>query len=105
MSETLNRHTLTEAVAKNCLITSSKAEEVLQVVFDEFESAFLKGRIVRFAGFGTFLVKKQKARSRYNFSTGGKINVPEKKTISFLPSKKVLEKLNDSLNDEKTPIE
>ena len=94
MGQTLNRHSLTEAIAKNCLLTSSKSEEVLRVVFAEIESALLLGKSVKFSGLGSFTIKTKKPRYARNFATGEAINVPEQKTISFAPSDKVLNKLN-----------
>lgn len=97
MGQTLNRHSLTEAIAKNCLLTSSKSEEILRVVLSEIESALLLGKSVKFSGFGSFTVKMKKPRYARNFATGEAVNVPEQKSISFTPSDKVIDKLNGRL--------
>lgn len=43
---------------------------------------------------GKFEVKLRKARSGVNPNTGEKIEIPEKKTVTFKPSKQLLDDLN-----------
>ena len=57
----------------------------MDAIFDGIASALDKGDKVAIVGFGTFLVKKRKARMGINPKTKEKISIPAKKVPAFKP--------------------
>ena len=84
----MNKAELIEAVAKN---TCTKAEGAAAVntVFDTIAKALKKGDSVTLVGFGTFSVKKRKARIGRNPQTGKEIKIAAKKVPAFKPGKEL----------------
>lgn len=70
----MNKAELIEAVSK---VTCTKAEaaEAVNAVFDNITKALKKGDSVTLVGFGTFVVKKRKARIGRNPQTGKEIKI------------------------------
>ena len=48
---------------------------------------------IEFRGFGTFGVKKRKARTARNPKTGEQVNVPARKTVYFKAGRELKEKV------------
>ncbi len=86
----MNKAELIEAVAK---ITCTKAEagNAVNAVFDNIAKALKKGDSVTLVGFGTFSVKKRKARIGRNPQTGKEIKIAAKKVPAFKPGKELKE--------------
>ncbi|MBI4727527.1 HU family DNA-binding protein [candidate division TA06 bacterium] len=86
----MNKAELIEAVAK---VTCTKVEAAAAVngVIDSIAKALKKGESVTLVGFGTFSVKKRKARIGRNPQTGKEIKIAAKKVPAFKPGKELKE--------------
>ncbi|RME28849.1 MAG: HU family DNA-binding protein [Deltaproteobacteria bacterium] len=60
--------------------------EVLDAVFAAVSKAIKKEKRFSYPGFGTFTVRKRKARTGRNPQTGDKIKIPASKTVAFKPA-------------------
>lgn len=89
----MNKAELIEAVANKAKLSKSGAETAVNAVLCAIEGSLKKGEEVRVTGFGTLLVKKRKARTGTNPSTGKAIKIPASKTVAFKVSKTLKEKL------------
>ena len=69
-------------------------KKTLNLILDEIISGLIKNNNVEIRGFGTFKIKKQKARMGRNPKNGLKVEIPEKKTIQWKMSKELFNKLN-----------
>lgn len=65
----------------------------IDVFLKALEDSLLRGEEVRFPDFGTFKIKTQKARKGVIPKTGKKIDIPEKKVVTFKSSKALKEKM------------
>ncbi|MCB0218308.1 MAG: HU family DNA-binding protein [Chrysiogenetes bacterium] len=78
---------LIESVAKNNSGLSKRAiEGVVDAAFEEMAKAIKKEKRFSFPGFGTFTVRKRKARKGRNPQTGESIKIAASKTVGFKPS-------------------
>jgi nucleoid DNA-binding protein len=84
----VNKAELIEAVAK---VTCTKAEagNAVNAVIDNIAKALKKGDTVTLVGFGTFSVKKRKARIGRNPQTGKEIKIAAKKVPAFKAGKEL----------------
>jgi DNA-binding protein HU-beta len=73
--------------------SKAKAEKAVNAVIDAVKDGIKKDAKVQLVGFGTFTVKKRKARTGRNPQTGEQIKIKASKTIGFKPGKT----LKDSL--------
>jgi DNA-binding protein HU-beta len=79
---------LIERVAKDSGPTVSKKHvgELVELVFEHLYKAIRKDKRFTYPGFGTWSVKKRKARKGRNPKTGETIQIPVGRKVSFKPS-------------------
>ncbi|MEE8409022.1 MAG: HU family DNA-binding protein [Myxococcota bacterium] len=68
-------------------MTKKMMGELVDGVFENVALAVKKERRFSYPGFGTFLIRKRKARKGRNPQTGEVIRIKASKTIGFRPSK------------------
>ena len=81
----MNKAQLVEEVAKKLDISKAKATEAVNTVFGSIKTTLKKGKKVQLIGFGTFLVRKRKARTGRNPLTGETLKIAAKKVPAFTP--------------------
>ena len=81
----MNKAELIEAVAKSTKLTKAAAERACNAVLDSVKKGVKKDGNVTLIGFGSFTVKKRKARMGRNPQTGEQIRIKASKTVGFKP--------------------
>ena len=76
-------------------------EKTLNIVLEEITRALSKHQNVEIRGFGTFKIKKQKARIGRNPKNGSKVEIPARNTIQWKMSKQLFKLLNNESNNNK----
>lgn len=90
----MNKSELVEALVadKDSGIDSKAgAERVVGSLLDTLKKGLKKDKSVQLIGFGTFSVKKRKARTGINPQTGAKIKIKASKTVGFKAGKALKE--------------
>jgi len=77
---------LAAAVAETGM-TKKQATAAVDTIIDSIKGALAKGESVRLVGFGTFSVKKRKARIGRNPQTGEELKIKAKKVPAFSAGK------------------
>jgi DNA-binding protein HU-beta len=85
----MNKEQLVERVADKTGATKKDALEVVNTALDFITGSLKKGEKVTLVGFGTFLVRRRKAREGRNPQTGAKIKIPAKKVPAFTAGKEL----------------
>lgn len=67
--------------------------QAVDIVLETIVKALIAERRVEIRGFGSFSVRKRKARSTKNPKTGEVMHIPERKTLHFTMSKSLKEPL------------
>ncbi len=83
----MNKAQLTEAVSKALGSSKAEAERSVNAVFASINKGLKKDKSVQIIGFGSFTVKKRKARMGRNPQTGAKIRIAASRTVGFKPGK------------------
>lgn len=78
---------LIDKIASGAGLSKADASRALDSTLDAVKTALKKGQKVTLVGFGTFLVKKRKARKGRNPKTGEVINIAAAKTPKFTAGK------------------
>jgi nucleoid DNA-binding protein len=82
----MNRAQLAEVVAKNLEDCSkAAADRAVAAVLGGIARGLRRDGRVRLEGFGTFLVKKRRAREGRNPRNGQPIRIPASRTVGFKP--------------------
>jgi integration host factor subunit beta len=96
----MTKSELIDAVATRTKITKSRAEQVVNCVFDSMTRALERGEGIEIRGFGSFTVRSYKPYSGRNPRTGKPVPVPPKR----LPFFKVGKELKELVNNGDGPI-
>lgn len=85
----MNKQQLIEFVLKDGEAGETKAavERAINAVLGGIRRGLKKDQNVQLVGFGSFTVKKRKARAGRNPQTGEKIRIAASKTVGFKPGK------------------
>ena len=78
---------LIDRIAKNASITKKASGIAVNTMIDEITKALKKGQRVPLVGFGTFMVRRTKARKGRNPRTGEEIRIKARKRPVFKPGK------------------
>jgi DNA-binding protein HU-beta len=89
----MNKKMLIEEMAKESELSKAKLEETLNLVISSMQKIIKKHGKLQLVGFGTFKIKKRKARNGVNPQTGEKIKIKASKTCGFKVGKSFKEKL------------
>ena len=92
----MTKSELIEAVAERTKITKSRAELVVNCVFDAMTAALEKGEGIEIRGYGSFTVRSYKPYDGRNPRTGNQVSVPSKR----LPFFKVGKELKTLVNSQ-----
>lgn len=87
----ITKQGLIEKLAKVNDVPKKTAETFLNSFIDTIMMSLKKGDKVAIPGFGTFLVRKSKARIGRNPATGAKINIPARRKVVFRAGKEFKE--------------
>jgi len=84
---------LVNEVSSELSLHKQDVTTALDIMLGTMEKALKEERRIELRGFGSFAVRKRKARSTKNPKTGTIMNIPERKTIHFTMSKSLKEAL------------
>jgi integration host factor subunit beta len=96
----MTKSELIEAVAQRSNITKSRAELVVNCVFDAMTAALEKGEGIEIRGYGSFTVRHYDAYDGRNPRTGKAVSVPEKRLPFFKVGKELKALVNNGVMPE-----
>ena len=88
---------IVNSVSEATGLTKVETEAVLEGVLQSVVSSLKRGERVDIRGFGSFIVKKRKAREARNPATNEKVNLQERFVPTFKVSKLLKKEVNQSL--------
>jgi len=81
----MNKQELIDAIAEKASLSKADAKRALEAFTDTVTGQLKKGQTVRLIGFGTFSVRKRKARQGVNPQTKETIKIKARKVPHFAP--------------------
>jgi integration host factor subunit beta len=90
----MTKSELIDAVAQRTKITKSRAEQVVNTVFETMTAAMERGDGIEIRGFGSFTVRHYKSYNGRNPRTGKPVPVPNKRLPFFKVGKELKELVN-----------
>lgn len=95
----MTKSELIRTLAKRSRIKQESAEAYLNDLMSIITDTIAKGEEIKIPRFGVFKTRTQSARSAYDFHRGNAIEVPEKRAVSFTPSKELKAAINATQED------
>jgi len=95
----MTKSELIDAVAQRTKITKSRAEQVVNCVFNAMTAALENGEGIEIRGFGSFTVRHYKSYNGRNPRTGKPVPVPEKRLPFFKVGKELKELVNSGVSE------
>ena len=89
----MNKGDLIEAVAKDTKLSKAATEKAINSIIANMTKGLKKTGKVSVAGFGTYTVRKRKARMGRNPQTGEAIKIAASKTVGFKAGKALKESI------------
>lgn len=80
--------------ARTPAVPRRDVEAIVNAVFECMVEALASGERIEIRGFGSFAVKTRKAHEGRNPKTGEKVQVPDRRALSFTVGKELRERLN-----------
>jgi len=90
----MNKQELIEAIATETGLSKADSKRALEAFTGSVLKQLKKGNAVRLIGFGTFSVRKRKARKGINPQTGETIKIKARKVPHFAPGSELKNALN-----------
>ncbi len=90
----MNKSELVDFIVTKTDLPRKRAEDVVNLVFDEMTAALARGDRIEIRGFGSFVSKHRRARTGRNPRTGAAIPVVEKRLPFFKVGKELRERVN-----------
>jgi integration host factor subunit beta len=101
----MTKSELIEAVAQRSNITKSRAELVVNCVFDAMTAALERGEGIEIRGYGSFTVRRYHAYDGRNPRTGKAVSVPEKRLPFFKVGKELKVLVNQGVGTTPLPVD
>lgn len=87
MAKSISKADLVDTVASKSDMTKKDVKAVVDMMLEQVSTNLKKGNKVQLTGFGTFEVRKRKARTGVRPGTTEKIKIPASKYPAFKPGK------------------
>ncbi len=71
-----------------------ESEEIIETILDIIKHTFAEGESLKISGFGTFAVRKKRARRGRNPTTGEELEITSRSVVTFKPSNKLKSQIN-----------
>jgi integration host factor subunit alpha len=91
----LTRKELSEALSNQLGYARSTCADIVDSFFENMKSSLTQNEPIKIVHFGTFTLRDKKPRNGRNPRTGETIVIKERQMVSFKPSKKLREKINE----------
>lgn len=92
-NKTVSKADLVDTVANATSMKKKDVKEVMDLMLEKISAHLNSGAKVQLTGFGTFEVRKRKARTGVKPGTTDKIKIPASKYPAFKPGKSLKEKV------------
>ena len=100
MNNNITREDIAEFINKEFGLTKKDCNDLVNDIIEEIIHGLNIHKVVKIHNFGTFKLKRKKARIGRNPKTKKEVMIAPRNVISFIPSKYILVKLNEFVNNE-----
>ena len=100
MTNNITRDEIADFINQEFGLTKKDCNEIVNDIIEEIIQGLIDKKVVKIHNFGTFKLRKKNARIGRNPKTKEEVMISPRNVISFIPSKYILVKLNEFVNNE-----
>ena len=100
MKNNITRDDIAEFINQEFGLTKIDCNHFVNDLIEEIISWLISHKLVKIHNFGTFKIKNKKERIGRNPKTKEDVMISPRNVISFIPSRHILKKLNESMNEK-----
>ena len=100
MTNNITRDEIAEFINHEFGLTKIDCNDLVNDILEEIILGLNKNKIVKIHNFGTFKLKRKNSRIGRNPKTKEDVMIAPRNVITFVPSKHLLKKLNESMNEK-----
>ena len=93
---TLTKNVIVELIHMELGCSVKEAKDILEMLIEELKIKLEEGEQVKISGFGKWIVREKQKRPGRNPFTGKKIEISARRVVTFHPSEKLRNAVNDS---------
>lgn len=97
---TLTKDRLVEVIRQKTAFSSQEAKKLVELMLETMKAKLEEGEEVKISGFGKWTVKEKQSRPGRNPHTGERIEIAARRVVTFHPSEKLREAVNNAQLDE-----
>lgn len=102
---TLTKDQIVDIIRGRSQFSAQEARKLVEMLLEEVKAKLEKGEDVKISGFGKWAVREKRSRPGRNPHTGAKIEITARRVVTFHPSDKMRDAVNNSnLDDTKMEI-
>ena len=102
---TLTKDRLVEMIRQKTQFSSQEAKKLVEILLETMKGKLEEGDEVKISGFGKWTVKEKASRPGRNPHTGERIEISARRVVTFHPSEKLRDAVNDAvLSDDQVTI-
>ncbi|BBH53604.1 MULTISPECIES: integration host factor subunit alpha [Fluviispira] len=99
---TLTKDKIVELIRSRTQFSSQEAKNLVETILESIKSKLENGEEVKISGFGKWVVREKRSRPGRNPHTGQRIEISARRVVTFHPSEKLREAVNNAnLDDSK----
>ena len=99
MTINITRDDIANYLFKEFGLSKNDCNEIVNEIIEQIILALKNEDIVKINNFGTFKIRQKKSRIGRNPKTKVNFTISSRKVISFLPSQKIMNKINKGYNE------
>jgi len=99
MTINITRDDIANYLFKEFGLSKNDCNEIVNEIIEQIILALKNEDIVKIHNFGTFKIRQKKSRIGRNPKTKVNFTISSRKVISFLPSQKIMNKINKGYNE------
>ena len=99
MTSNITRNDISDFINLEFGLTKKDCNDLVKDIIEEIIHGLNQHKVVKLHNFGTFKLKRKNARIGRNPKTKEEVIIDSRNVISFIPSKYILKKLNEVVND------
>ena len=97
--DNITREDIADYINKEFGLSKKDCNDLVNSILEEIQNGLIENKVVKIHNFGTFKLKRKNSRIGRNPKTKEEIMITERNVITFKPSKRVLEFINNSNNE------
>jgi len=92
----MTKNDIVDSLYEKIGVSKKEASDLIDSIFNSIKTALSEDKNVKISNFGNFVIRKKNSRTGRNPKTGEEIEIPARTVVTFKPSQKLKDTINES---------